>query len=475
MTGKRATGVAFGALFATSGVLWSSPVGACGGPCDVGDVWSATWVGQELNVVTNFGLLRRRDTGWHLDCEEVMGDKLTGAHFSPQVQVALTASGFLVREPGICSWRSHIDGASNTWLLGFALVPTLEADAGAMEPELLGLVIDRSTSDSKVERARLGGAFETLETFSWELGIDRMVAGGEPLRVYVTGYSFPPRTWHVRWADLGGGAHADAAADAAAQRGTVTFSGSDLEREGELAELRPLAVDPRDSSRLWLRAAVTTQDPDALFAFEADEETLTRVFTLERREKLADLAFSGERVYVAGRDDGVSVVYAARLDSLEFEPVAQLDATLTCLEVDGDRWLACNSDFTRESPFIVATSEDGGESWQPELEIADLVTLTSCGSICAATTGWLYGVYGASQPGPATPAGPDLDASSSGPNASRDAGAGDEGGSGGSDGCDCRVQGGAPRSTATALGVLVLVLGWRRASTPKARPLHYGK
>jgi hypothetical protein len=382
-------------------------------------------------VVTNFGLLRRRAEGWHLDCEELFGDKLTGAYFQDPVEVAVTGSGFFVRQDGICNWQPS-EYTGDDWLASFALATAPVGDAGAAEPLLLGLYIDRSTSDSNVAAGALGQAPREVGTFSWELGLERMVAGGDPARVYVTGYSYPPRVWHVRSALLGPDIEFD--------------DGSDLDRDGELSELRPLAVDPVDSGRLWLRAAVTTQDPDGLWLFDAATGSLQQVFTLERQEKLADIAFSGNRVFVAGRDSGVSAVYAAALDDLAFEKVATLDATLTCLEVDGKHWLACNSDFTRDSPFIVASSDDSGKSWTPQLELADLATMTSCGDVCGATTGWLYGLYGTQVGNPTTTGERDFDASALLPRSvsKTDAGAdvarsSSENGS--SKGCGCHLSG----------------------------------
>jgi MYXO-CTERM domain-containing protein len=454
--------------------LRASTALACSGPCDVGDVWSAAWVGDELNVVTNFGLLRRGEAGWHLDCEEVLGDKVTGAHYSESVQVTLTASGFLVRQDGICNWESQIEGASNSWLLGSGLAQLADDDSGVSAPTLLGLVIDRSTSDTKVEAAPLGGAFRTLATFSWELGLDRMVVGGDPVRIYTAGYSFPPRTWHVRSArlDVALGGDVD----------EVEFEATDLEREGELAEMRPLAVDPRTSEHLWVRSAVTTQDPDELWLFDASSGTLDKVFTLERKEKLADLAFHGERMFVAGRDEGVSVVYAASLEELHFEPIATLDATLTCLEIDDGGWLVCNSDFTRQSPFIVATSDDEGQSWQPQLQLEDLTTLTSCGEICAATTGWLFGVYGTLQGDPTTSGVRDFDSGALQGRGDGSAAASHEGDARRKpagdppSGCGCRVQDtSAPHSLLLGLAFLAGLLRRRRASTGNAGALHWPK
>jgi MYXO-CTERM domain-containing protein len=255
----------------------------------------------------------------------------------------------------------------------------------------------------------------------------------------------------------------------------VEFDGSDLEREGELAEMRPLLVDPRESMRLWLRAAVTTQDADALWLFDAAAQSLQQVFTLDRQEKLADIAFWGDRVYLAARDSGVSVIYSADVDDLEFEPIATLDATVTCLEVDGERWLACNSDFTRDSPFIVARSEDAGQSWIPELEVEDLGTLTSCGDACAATTGWLYGLYGATNGSPGSGDGRSYDASALLPRsdasdasaAVRNAKPRD------SSGCGCRVPGGkSPPAAAWALVLALAGVLRRRISTRGSRSLH---
>lgn len=421
----------------------------------MGDVWSAAWVGEELNVVTNFGLLRRRSQGWHLDCEEVLGDTLTAAHFTGTAEVAVTGSGYFLRQPGICKFEGP-DESVDDWLYGLALANpgTRDAgtpDAGTSETVAVALYIDRATSDSKVALGPLGEPLSEVATFSWELGIERVVAGGKPARAYVTGYSYPPRVWHVRSALL--------AED-------VEFQASDLEREGELAEMRPMAVDPVDSSKLWLRAAVTTDDPDGLWRFDSGSETLTRVFTLGRKEKLADIAFSDGRIFVAGRDEGRSVVYVASLDELEFEPIATLDAMLTCLDVDGERWLLCNSDFTRESPFIVATSDDAGETFTPELRVEDLAAVTSCGETCGATTGWLYGVYGAAQGGGTGSGIRDFDASALDPESDgNDAGA-SSGPAARPASCGCRLDGARGARWSSWFGGLVLVgLGVRRAST----------
>jgi hypothetical protein len=81
------------------------------------------------------------------------------------------------------------------------------------------------------------------------------------------------------------------------------------------------------------------------------------------------------------------------------------------LAVTDQGWLACNSDFTKDSPWLVATSTDAGNSFTPELTFGDLATVTSCGDICATTSAWLYGVFGSGPVAPSGGPGRDLDAS----------------------------------------------------------------
>src|SRR5690606_26097257 len=143
-------------------------------------------------------------------------------------------------------------------------------DAGA-DPVVVALVNDRDSSEGKIEVAALGDPFHTVAVFPPTAGLRKVVAGGDRPWVYTTGYTYGPRVWHVYDAPLG----------------AETFSERTVEAEDEPSEFAPLAVDPLEA-RLWIRQAMTNDEPDALWAWDRGEDAPRRVLRLARGEKLAD-------------------------------------------------------------------------------------------------------------------------------------------------------------------------------------------
>jgi MYXO-CTERM domain-containing protein len=348
---------------------------ACAGPCNVPDVIDAEYVGDDLFVLTNFGVLKKQEDGWHLDCEEVFGGTVTQAAFTEQATLVSTSVG-LFRDGGEqCAWESNVEGASNSWFLDFS---TFEArgDAGVARM-IVALDIDRDTSEPKIELAEVGGPFHTVATFDSTFALRRVLTGGDPVRIFAAGYTFMPTTWHVVSAEAGAADFEDRA-----------FAVGDS--TGELL----LAADPARNERLWIRAAESNGDPDAIQVLDPTDEAPREVFRLGKNEQLADIAFEDNRVFAAARGDGVSKIYVADSNDLAFEELTTFNGAFTCLTTTSKTWLGCNSDFTHNSEWIVASSDDEGESWTPELTLDELVDISSCGHVCATTTEWLDGLYG---------------------------------------------------------------------------------
>lgn len=398
-------------------------------------------VGDELNVVTNFGLLKRVDDGWHLDCEELFGGLLTEARFG-SVPLASTSVGFFRRGDETCGWEASADGASNTWFLDFDLVVTGKTE------NVYALVSDRETQDTKVERAEVGGGFETIATFSADTGLRKLRAGGDSTHVYVAGYGFSPRTWNLFVAVDGGG-----------------FEAFSFDAEGEDFELSALQVDPKTPERLWIRGAMPPGEPDAVFRFDASDGSLERVFTLQDEERLSAIAFDAGDAYVAARPaetstgEAVSSITQIDVESLETIERTEVDAALSCFSVQDAVWYACDDDFARASPWLVARSSDRGANWIPELTVDDLGAVSSCGEVCAETAGWLYGLFGSFVPPPNVGDGRRVfDAGSGGDDETPRHDGGIERSPPARGGCGCRLQASQGSPGKLAFGALLILL-----------------
>jgi hypothetical protein len=441
-------------LLASVLLFEAPPAFACGGPCTDPQISDVKQVGEGLYAVTNFGLLRTTSSGWHLECEELFSGVVTKTSLSETALLVASSVGFFRGDGEICSWEESSLGASNTWFLDFSMLLETRSETGT-SPLVVALVNDRDTSEGKVEMAEVGQPFATLAAFEPTSGLRKLVAGGTPATVYTTGYTYGPRTWHVYGALLG----------------DTTFDERSFDAEEDPSELTPLAVDPDDGGRLWIRAALPGDEPDALFVLDWEDAELTTSHQLEDGEKVVDLTITSDGTYLVARGGTQSSVYRAAPGTTRFERVRTVQAQLTCLNVEGDEWLACNSNFSASSPWIVARSVDEGKTWAPELTLSDLGALTSCGDVCATTSAWLYGVFGVNGP---RPGGPDSSNDAGLPLRKPDAGEGPKPGATPrkASGCSLGTTSASPRDLLLMGAALGFLRHRRRRSAPNGGRKH---
>jgi hypothetical protein len=161
-------------------------------------------------------------------------------------------------------------------------------------------------------------------------------------------------------------------------------------------------------------------EADGLWLFDALERSFSNIASLEGNESLEGLAFDSDSVFVAAHGDGEphGTLYSFARTALTAETpqVVELDVVsdtappFDCLGMHAGALFACVNDFSRDSEWLLAVSDDGGESWAPLLQLADLLQLEACPA-CDVTQDWLRDTYGSV----ATPAAGDAGADASTP------------------------------------------------------------
>jgi hypothetical protein len=346
---------------------------ACAGPCAVPALQGVTELSGETVVVTNFGLLTRRDGGWLLTCEERIGGLILTVEGDSQGGFVSTSNGLFETGGDICSYTRAATSDRSEWLLDYAVA----RDVSARTVGHFALTLDSTRASITVERAE-GEAFEVLQEFPLESGFDEIAVGGSPPRVYVAGYPNDTREWRL------------------------TYGGDDGE---EWVELRPtvdnayttmtlLGVDPNDAEVLFVHAQTVVGQGHELWRFDARSQAIEQVLILESSEVMGGFAFDDGAVWVAGRRRDGGSLYRADRETLAFERVVDDGPPFECLAALSGELHACVNDFTYASNFLLGTSRDGGETWTPALTLDDLGGVDSCGEDCASTTDQLHADYG---------------------------------------------------------------------------------
>jgi len=325
-------------------------------------------------VVTNFGLLTLRDERWHLTCEERIGGLLLDVQGNDTTTICSTDTGLYEQAGNLCEWNAGPRSANNTWVLSYALA----TDASDAPPTSFALVASRDGQALYVERARLGEDLAVVQSFDGASGYRKLVAGGDPAAIFVTGYTFSPRTWHVAFS-VDAGETWDFAAP---------VIGDDT------ATLWPRLVDPRSPRAVLVQAESTIGGADELWRFDAESGTFTRLLTLEDGETFGGIALDDDELWVAGRRSNAGSLYRALRKELVFERVSDEGPAFECLGAHEGVLYTCLNDFTRASPFLVGSSNDEGQSWSPHLRLEDLGQLTTCGEECSFSEQWLRESYG---------------------------------------------------------------------------------
>jgi hypothetical protein len=335
------------------------------------------------------------------------------------------------------------------------------------------LVIDRETQELQVERSADGEDFEVVHSFETSSGYRQLVAGGDPPALFVTGYTFNPRTWNVAYSlDAG-----------------ETWSETSPEVDNDYATMVPRLVDPEARTILLFQAETTLGVGHEVWSFDAENESAERVLHMEEGEIYGGMTLNGDALWVAGRRRGAGAaelgsLYRADRQDLEFERVVDEAPPFSCLDAFDGALFGCVNNVTYASNFMLGRSTDEGQSWEPHITLADLGSLQSCGRQCCATLEWLTGDYGV--PGAA---GVLDECGAGGADTGGSGGAGGSGGMGGTGGadpgpagagneperpasssdggCRCAQAGGVSSSPLTLAGFVALCLFARRK-----RPFH---
>lgn len=374
----RAHVTAWASAFGVALLTVSTPSQACHGPCSTPEFWEIAPTAQPLSVVTNFGLLQQEGDSWRVVCEEALGGLLLKAEFDEASGYALTNDGLFSAGGDACDWEAADGGNDDAWMLDFTLPRT---NSGAADTRY-ALVILSPSNEVQVRRATLDGDFELLQSFGENSGFGEIIGAGDPASLFVTGYTFMPRVWHVAYSlDAG-----------------ESWSDFSVEADDSTRNFVPVAIDPDTPEKLLLSVRTLPAEPDEVYLFDASSNELTQLLVFDEGDAFGGLAITSNGLYVAARGDEQSTIYRADSPDESFEPVSTTPVRLGCLNASGDTLIACSNDLTRDSRFVIARSEDEGRSWQPSLTLAELGTLQSCSTTCDPTVEWLHALYGGLAP-----------------------------------------------------------------------------
>lgn len=329
-------------------------------------------LGEELGVVTNFGMLSPSDTGWQLICEETIGGLLLDVQADSSEALASTGSGLFRQSGGVCDWQAGPTSEDGGTILGFAV-----AGAESDQQVTFALVGSNDTEEIHLERADESGDFTLLYSFENSSGYRDVFAAGDAPSVFVAGYAYEPRTWNLAYSFDGG----------------VTFSEVSPDVDNDTLTMIPRLVDPTFSHALLIQVGVPGAAHE-IWRFDADTSEMTQLLTLQDNEVYGGMALSGDSLWVAGKRTGGGSLYRADREALEFSRVIDSGPEFACLAASGDVLYACVNDFTYASEFIVGTSADEGQSWTAFLTLSDLGSVSGCGDECSATEAWLTTDYG---------------------------------------------------------------------------------
>ncbi len=355
---------------------------ACSGPCATPEVWAVDAASTGLTVTTNFGLLVESDGAWQLVCEETTPGLFLQAQLSESARYVSTSMGLAHQAAPSCEFETLATAETDSaWLLDIALP---QASPGTDLP-LFGVRYNQGESLVQVVRGNASMPFEVVVSYDLNDGYDHVIAGGDPTSVFLTGYSFNPRVFRVAYS-LDGGDLWKATLPEVDTTG-VTFL--------------PLAVNPGAPGQLLLHMRTATDEPDELWLFDAESEQMSHLFTLSGTAAVVGSATLGNDVFVAGAEtsegpESMGSLYSAAWDELAFEQRVEAGPGFSCLHSDGELLYTCTNNFTRESSFLVASSDDQGDSWTPLLQLETLADADTCNAdACGVTLEWMHDTFGA--------------------------------------------------------------------------------
>lgn len=356
------------ALLLVACLTHTEAAAACGGPCAVPRFYGLSLVQERVVVTSNFGLLYEEDSNWNLVCEESIGGLLLSAMQARSGHFVNTGDGlFSNQDDNVCQFVPQIVTEAEDYLLDYTVAE------GANDTHV-ALIQDQQSSELQVWSRTGDEAFTLVHSLGVQSGHRRIAAAGELEAIYALGYVSSPRRFALTYR----------VGDEDWQEYVDDEPGRSLSIAG---------IDPTAPEWLYLWLETPSTEPSRLVRFDTAGGEPAEVFEFAGTESFAGFTVSTSHVYVAGRSDSASSLYAAERGSSQFERVQQDLPPLDCLLAEGERLFACGADFSRSSQFLVAMSDDGGASWQPRMRLSDLGTVSSCGAPCQQTTSWLYSTF----------------------------------------------------------------------------------
>ena len=319
-----------------------------------------------------FGLLISRDRGKTFEwvCEQSIGfsgveDPMYAVTPSKAI-VGTTFQGLTISRDGACGWSFAGGDLENQVFIDLSASPTdakdivVYASSYDKQGEDGGILFTSRVWETKDEAQtfeQLGPALDpTL------LGYTIDLTATDPQRIYLTAVRDPgvaPKGVLLVSKDRG-----------------KTWTEEPVPLVDTERAVFVAAVDPTNAERVYLRTSNTADKPTRLILREAGPDggapTQRTVHTAEGALLGFALSPDGQKVYVGGPKDGVSV---ASTQDFAFQRRSNIEAQ--CLALSSDGLWACSNE---RSGFIAGLSTDDGATFEPRLRFCDIRgPLAACG------------------------------------------------------------------------------------------------
>lgn len=347
---------------------------ACGGPCNSPELWSVLPAGETPVVVSNFGLLSPSDGDWQLTCEETIGDIILSVKSNGSQLVASTETGLYLSTANACGYTPGPQSPTSSWFFDFAIAE----DSNVEAPHLLGLVSDAASSSIHLE-ATTEGSFERVHSFGSSTAYRRLEAAPDFSTVVVAGYASQPRRWKVaRSIDFG-----------------ATWSEFEPSVDTPAPSIALLGFNPGNADHIYFQVHGTPERAAELWVFDAQAETSTKLWTAPPTEALSGFVILNEQLWLTTRGTTSGGLYRSDVANPSQLSLLTNGPPLACLGRVAEALFACSTDYTAESPFLLARVDSDTLGFTPVLTVQDLGQVSACGAECQTTHEWLKTLYGA--------------------------------------------------------------------------------
>jgi hypothetical protein len=313
---------------------------------------------DEIVLVLNFGLLLTSDGGksWLWSCEHLANELGRFYQLGPLPRHRLYAvanNRLIYTADRSCSWQI-VGGA-------IADVRVIHAFVDPVRPDWVLVAGTRSGADLVLDSADGGESFDVRYTTApgdFVINVER--ARSDPLTIYAalqSGPMFLP-------------------ALARSTDGGASWQVINLFAMGGPGTVRIIAIDPDNPRKLFLRWSGASGD--AVAVSEDGGDTVTKTLTASTGLFTAFVRAPSGALLVGGTVDSAPALFRSRNGGATFERAPDPPPLRALSEREG-RIYAASDNFT--SGWVVGSTVDEGDSWQPVVSFAEVRGIVGCGML----------------------------------------------------------------------------------------------